>query len=271
MALGGLTFNARSGTIVCDMLAGGVALRGEIEWVVRGTPAEIASLMLAVGPLHGLAVGEGSALLRFGNAVGRFSVGPLGTLHVRCGKWSDETFEQLLAELTAIALALPYAADQSAALPHDKALVATDAILMHSFLYARQLVLGELPATIATIVADPHRVFRIERERVPLGLVQHADARTIGRLAAGAEPMVRAPRSTVALALALRGHLPATVDVPRGRNTVDTAENRFVLAFLDELTDVTTRVAALAANKRSNVFWTRVVTSVSSSRNASTK
>ena len=266
MALGTLVFNSRARAVSAVELPNGLCLRGEVEWIVSGTPEEVAELAAAVGAGHAERVSGVALLLRFGNAVGRFTIGRLGTLVVQCGKWTDETFEALLAELTEVALALPYAVDQSAGLAHDRTLVSSNAILMHAFLYARMLVLDprretSLAGVMAAIHADPHRRFMTERERVAFSDARHVDARSITRLAAGAEPMSRAvgAMGSLPLARALRGHLPTHVDVPRVRNSVDTAENRFVLGFLEQLGEIVARVDGLARERGvKSVFWARV-------------
>jgi predicted component of viral defense system (DUF524 family) len=265
MALGTLSFHARARGTTAHDLPSALCIRGEIEWIVSGAAGEVAMLAEAVGAGHAERISEGALLLRFGNSVGRFAVGHLGLLVVQCGKWGEETFDALLSELTEVALALPYAADQSAGLPHDRTLVANNAILMHAFLYARQLILGPretgLAASIAPILADPHRCFRIERDRVGLVDARRVDVRSMVRLARGAEPLERALGSTRGLALSqtLRGHLPTHVDVPRVLQSVDTSENRFVRAFLDQLGEIVQRVDRLArARTGGNPFWARV-------------
>ncbi len=265
MALGTLSFRSRARGVTPEDLPSALRVRGEIEWIVSGVVPEIAALAEAVGPGHAERISEGALLLRFGNSVGRFAVGRLGTLFVQCGKWGEDTFDALLTELTEVALALPYAADQSAGLPHDRTLVANNAILMHAFLYARQLILGPrdtgLASSMAAILADPHRRFEAERDRVGLADARRVDARSVARLAAGAEPMERARGAARGLALAqtLRGHLPTHVDVPRVLHSVDTAENRFVQAFLGQLAEIVERVDALArARPGGSPFWARV-------------
>lgn len=265
MALGSLAFVSRNRGVASDELPHGICVRGEVEWIVSGIEGEVRALADAVGQGHAESVSNTALLLRFGNSVGRFTVGGLGTLHVRCGKWDDETFDALLVELTEVALALPYAADQNAGLPHDRSLVAGNAILLHAFLYARQIVLSPkrdaaLSSSMAAIFGDPHRRFLVERDRVGLADVRGVDGRSLARLAAGAEPMVRAigAMRVVPLAKALRGHLPTEVDVPHTFHSVDTAENRFVRAFLVQLSEIVARVDALARARGAGPFWARV-------------
>ena len=266
MALGSLAFVSRNRGVASDDLAHGICVRGEVEWIVSGIEGEVRALAHAVGGDHAERVSDTALLLRFGNSVGRFPVGGLGTLIVRCGKWDDETFDALLLELTEVALALPYAADQSAGLPHDRSLVAGNAILMHAFLYARQIVLcperdAALSTSMAAIFGDPHRRFIVKRDRVGLADVRCVDGRSLAQLAAGAGPMIRAVGATrgIALAKTLRGYLPTHVDVPHTFHSVDTAENRFVRAFLAQLGEIVERVDAMVrARIGGSPFWARV-------------
>ncbi len=266
MALGTLCFRARSRGAEAEELPAGLRIRGEVEWVAQGAESDIDALLEAVGAPFAERVSRDAVLLRFGNSVGRFDLGSLGTLTVQCGKWGEETFDALLLELTEIALALPYAADQGAGHPHDRTLVANNAILLHAFLYARQLLLTgdrqlSLASAMAAVTGDPYRRLVTERRDTELTRVQQVDARTVERLVAGAARLERARGVVAELALAkqLRGHLPTHVDTPRIFNSLDTAENRFVLAFLEQLSEVTASAETLASEKRaSSPFWARV-------------
>ncbi|MBA3396025.1 MAG: DUF2357 domain-containing protein [Deltaproteobacteria bacterium] len=242
----------------------GVVLRGEIEWIVEGGEAEIAALLDAVVGL-GVKVSAQAAIVKFGNVVGTFALGQLGAVRVECGKWGEDVFDALLDDLTNRALALPFSATQAAGLPHDRSIADRDDVLLHAFVYARYILLAAnrvLPRALELVVRDPHRRFSPERASVELVTARRVDARTIERVVMGADGVVRATGHAAhsALAHALRGHLPAYVDVPRVENTFDTVENRFVLEFLGQLRGIIDRVERLARSKAKPAsFWTRAV------------
>lgn len=264
MAIVDLSFRPRLGTAVPKDVPGGVVLRGEIEWLVEGGEAEIATLLGAVAGL-GVKVSAQSAIVKFGNVVGTFALGQLGAVHVACGKWGEDVFDALLDDLTDRALALPFSATQAAGLPHDRSIADRDDVLLHAFIYARHILLAAnraLPRALELVVRDPHRRFTSERASVDLVAARRVDARTIARVAIGADGVVRATGHAAhsALAHALRGHLPAYVDVPRVENTFDTVENRFVSEFLGQLRGIIDRVERLARSKaKPGSFWTRAV------------
>ncbi len=264
MAIAGLAFRPRFGTVVAKDVPDGVVLRGEVEWLVEGGEAEIVALLGAVAGL-GVRVSAQSAIVKFGNVVGTFALGQLGALRVECGKWGEDVFDALLDDLTDRALALPFSATQVAGLPHDRSIADRDDVLLHAFIYARHILLATdraLPRALELVVRDPHRRFSPERASVDLVSARRVDARTIARVAMGADGVVRATGQAAqsALAYALRGHLPVYVDVPRVENTFDTAENRFVLEFLGQLRGIIDRVERLARSKAKPAsFWTRVV------------
>jgi uncharacterized protein len=266
MAVAGLAFRSRFGNIGPDDVPGGVVLRGEVEWLVEGGEAEIAALLAAVAGL-GVKASAQSAILKFGNVVGTFELGSLGVVRVRCGKWGEDVFDALLEDLTRRVLALPFSATQAAGLPHDRSIADRDDVLLHAFIYARHILLAaqgdqSLPRALERVVRDPHRLFSAERASINLDATRRVDARTIARMAMGADDVVRATGAAAqtALARALRGHLPAYVDVPRVEHTFDTAENRFVLELIRQLRAIVDRVEQLARSKAKPLnFWTSTI------------
>lgn len=263
MAITGLMFRPRYGTSIAQDVPGGVVLRGEVEWIVEGGEAEILALLGAMGGLAEKVTAQ-SAIVKFGNVVGTFDLGALGFVRVRCGKWGEAEFDALLADLTKQMLALPFSATQSAALPHDRSIADRDDVVLHAFIYARQILLAAdraLRSALAVVVRDPHRRFSPERARVELVSARRVDARTIARIAMGTGGVERATGHAAhsKLARELRGHLPLDVDVPRVENTFDTAENRFVLEFIRQLRGIIDRVDRIARSKTTSAaFWTRV-------------
>lgn len=266
MAVAGLMFRSRFGHVDPSDVPGGVVLRGEIEWLVEGGEAEISALLVAIAGL-GVRASAQSAILKFGNVVGTFDLGSYGAVHVRCAKWGEAVFDALLEDLTRRALALPFSATQAAGLPHDRSIADRDDVLLHTFIYARHILLAaqgdpSLPRALELIVRDPHRLFSAERTSVALAAARRVDARTISRIAMGAGEIVRATgyAGQTALARSLRGHLPAYVEVPRVEHTFDTAENRFVLELIRQLRAIIDRVEHQARSKaKARSFWTRTI------------
>lgn len=266
MTLGRLSFRARHDADQAVDVPEGVVLRGELEWFVGGPSHELLALEKVVGPGFAEQAGETTLLLRFGNAVGRFVVEGLGTLEVRCGKWSEDTFDAMLEDLTRVALGLPFSAVRSAGLPHDRALADRDDVFLHAFLYARHIVLttsrtDALGPALEAVLADPHRGFVSERYEVPLAHTRRVDSRTLHDIATGRAPLEQAPAALhdLPLARALGGRTPRIVDEPRVRHSVDTAENRFVRGLLGQVVALVDRVEGLAIEPGRPLFWRRLV------------
>jgi hypothetical protein len=265
MAIGGLTFRPRRGTASAVEVDGGVVLTGEVEWVASGSRDDVDALAHALGQGIVDRAGDTAVLLRFGNVVGTFRVPGRGVLEVRSGKWSEATFDAMLADLSRIAGALPFLATSVAGLAQERTAHDRDDVLLHAFLYVRHIVLsrsptGALVPALTSLLRDPHRRFDVEREHVRLHDARRIDARGLAAVASGAGAFVEAPRALRATALssALGGCIPERIDVPRARHTVDTAENRFVRAFLDEVMALVDRVEVRAREKSGAVVWQRI-------------
>lgn len=221
-------------------------LRGEIEWLVEGPASRIDQIALALtGVSERLA--PGLLLLSFGNAVGHFQAPGLGEIEVVSGKADETEFDRLLAELMEVASALPFAAGAAAALPFDRSVVTRKDVLYHAFVYLRWVLSDRAPREerllepLRLVLRDPHRRFERTRERVPLELAHHVDPNTLLALVTGRQILTPAtPALTARLPLAqkLRGYVPLSVDQVRVSSTLDTAENRFVKAFLQSLAGV---------------------------------
>ncbi len=273
MGVGTLTFRARYGNVEPVDLPLGVQLRGEVEWIVEGTEAEILTLLSVVGGL-GQRVSAHAAILKFGNVVGTFDLAPFGVICAQCGKWGEDVFDSLLEDLTRKMLALPFSATQAGALPHDRSIADRDDVLLHAFVYARHVLLSargdqSVARALEMVLRDPHRLFTSDRTSVQLYAARRVDSRTIARIASGAEGVVTATglAASTALARALGGRLPAQVEVPRVEHTFDTAENRFVLEFILQLRALIDRVERIARSK-ATVFWRNAVKDCEAMRRA---
>lgn len=275
MPVGGLSFCSRFGKVPIEDVPGGLVVRGEVEWIVTGAASEIEILLASVGAL-GRAIPPQSAILKFGNVVGIFDLGHLGRLHVRCGKWGEDEFDDMLADLTQQLRALPFSAAQVAGIPHDRSLANRNEVLLHAFLYARHVLLTakgqhSLVRALEVVVRDPHRRFTSDRAQVGLAFAQRVDPRTLSRIATGADGLVRAPGplANTDLARALGGFIPESVDVPNVSQTYDTAENRFALEFLKQIRAIVQRVELLATSKKKAVgFWANTLADCAAMRRA---
>lgn len=266
MRFGPLTLTARRSGTDPEPTPSGVRLQGEASWMLEGPAEALVAVADALPPRMTERIGS-VLLLDFGNAVGRFVVPGLGTLEVVSGKHTEADFEALLADLTARVAALPFAAGDAARLPYDRSLTEHRPVLYQTFVYLRSLLSDLAPQgdrlapALEAVVRDPH--FRLEhtvRTR-PLALASRTDGSYLVRLAAGAEPLERAPAGLRAapLATALRGHLPLAVRETHPARTYDTAENRFAKFFIDLCTSIIDRMDAIArAATRAARFWRRV-------------
>ncbi len=209
----------------------GWRLAAEGDWFVEGAIPDLDAVVATLPA--GVAERWGSVVrLRFGNLVGRVPAGPLGTLHVQSGKWTEDAYDGMLAELTAEASALPFAASTGSSLPYARdPRGAPRDLPYHRFVWLRHALLGApgLLAALRAIVADPHRRLVREEREVPVELAGDLSPRTLEDAAAGRWPLQRAPRG-----LGFAGHLPTRVADTMCHPTVDVPENRFVKAFLDD-------------------------------------
>jgi predicted component of viral defense system (DUF524 family) len=224
-----------------DLLQGGpsiVRIDAEGDWFFEGPAEAIDAIEPALGGLCAR-VGANVLRVRFGNAVGVFRLPGAATLEVRSGKWGEEHFEWMLADLVRVASALPFAAGAPSPLPYDRSLAARDEVLYHAFVYLRHILSERAPReerlgpSLAAILHDPHRRFERAPRRVPLERAGDVDASSILEIFAGGVVPACGAASSLPLARDLGGHLPRTLRERAVVHDVDTPENRFVLAFLD--------------------------------------
>ncbi len=246
---------------------GRLVLQGEREWLLRGPAALLDAAATALG-----GVGERLApdllLLDFGNAVGLIDVPGLGRLEIVSGKWGDAHFERMLAELTAVAAGLPFAAVAATALPYDRSVVAREDVLYHLFVYLRHILAPDAPPerrllpALALILREPHQHFAQTRRTVPAELARGIDPAGFLRVATGQgglTPVGPAVRQRLPLAETLRGHLPERVDERHVVVTRDTPENRFVKTFLGQVTGIIERMRQVAEAGWAGAFRERVL------------
>jgi len=221
-------------------------------WVVEG-PRQVLARIADLLPRRVCdPLADGLLLLTFGNAVGRYRAGPLGTIEVHSGKWGEEDYDRLLERIAEEAEALPFSAGTPSALPFERAVRDADDVLYHAFVFLRH-VLGPtasrehaLRPALEGILRNPHRRLQRTARVVSIGRARRIDARTLDDVVAGRWPMMRAPPSSGPLALALGNRLPVEIEEPVSRDTLDTPENRFIKAFLGSCAWVVDRMRARA-------------------------
>lgn len=223
-----------------DHLDGAILIDAESAWVAQGTPQEVGLVEAALGREVCTPIAAGVLLVRFGNCVGQVEdAGPLGRLVIRSGKWHERDFDTLLQDLSRVTAALPFAASTSSALPYERTVVGAQDAAYHAFVWLRHALLreedSELHDAIEGILRSPHRrLVRTTRE-VPVELAGHLGTRSLDDVASGRWPLVS---SRMGFMAGGRQVLPVRIDETLARESVDTAENRFVKAFLEECAGV---------------------------------
>lgn len=211
----------------------GFELDAESTWVVVGSVEEVEAVVADLGGVVCRRLGRGMARLRFGNSVGRIHrAGPLGPLVVCSGKWREEDFDTLLADLSRIAASLPFAANAVSSLPYERTEL-TGSVLYHAFVWLRHALLGrgDLPGALDGILRNPHRRLIQTRRVVPTALAGRPAHRSWVDIAAGRWPLVE---SHLGFSVGDRRVLPLEIEEDGVRESADNAENRFVKAFLAE-------------------------------------
>ncbi len=215
-----------------------VQLDAEPEWIFEG-PSEI--LDAVERALEGFSARLGSSVLRvrFGNAVGVFSLPGVTTLEVRSGKWGEEQFDRMLSDIVRVASALPFAEGAPSPLPYDRSLAVRDDVLYHAFVYLRYILSTRAPReerlapALAAILHEPHRQFEKTSRSVALEMACGAEMGSVPEMLAGGVFLANAAMAHVPLTRQLQGHLPRKVVERSVVLDFDTPENRFVLVFLD--------------------------------------
>lgn len=224
-------------------VAGALVLDAEASWVVEGPTHEIDDVVADLGGVCDR-VADTVVLLRFGNAVGRIDrAGSLGALRIHSGKWTERDYDLMLEDLSRITASLPFASTSPSSLPYERTELDARDVLYHAFVWLRHALLcenaRELHDAIAGILRDPHRKLTRVGRIVPVELAGRIDGRALEDVASGRWPMTE---HELGFAVASRRVLPTHVSERHARESVDTAENRFVRAFLDECAWVVERV-----------------------------
>ncbi len=239
----------------------GWRLQAEHGWVIEASPELCAQIEEALPRAVCERLARGVVLLSFGNHVGRYRAGPLGTLIVHTGKWGEADYDHLLERITEEAAALPYSAGTPSALPFDRTMLGSADVLYHAFSYLRH-VLGPsvsreraLLPMLQGIVRNPHRRFQRVGREVPLELARHVEHRALLDVVRGRWPLDKVRGVKGPMAVALQGHQPSHIEESVACDNLDTAENRFVKCFLDVAMGVVERMRDRAAGAGRPASW----------------
>jgi len=227
---------------LAERTADGWFIDGEREWLVAGEPARLAAVLDAL-PTEVAQLWGPVVRLKFRNNVGRVPAGPLGMLHVRTGKWDEGRYDEMLASVVEAAQALPFDASTATGLPYVREADFENELPYHAFIWLAHALLEApfrpLLGALTSIVADPHRRFvRVEHE-VPVELARSIGPGVIDDILAMRWPLQRARAGE-----GVGGFMPLRVADIRNQNSADTAENRFVKAFLDACVHLVSRIRA---------------------------
>jgi len=211
----------------------GWVLDAEHEWVAEGPEVHIAQIANALNA-SAQSISDRVLILSFGTAVGRYDAGPLGILHVRSGKWTEDHYSSMLEDIAGWASALPFHAGAPSSVPYSRTELRAPDVLYHVFMWLRRAVIEDkearLVGALRAILRDPHRQIRAEDRLAPAEFATRLSPRALERVAAGAHPLHRVRKGA---GLAGGTLFPIEVLERISTPTSDTAENRFVKAFLD--------------------------------------
>ena len=220
------------GDVPATRTADGWEIDAEREWLVEGEPVALAVVAAALGSVC-QQLAPGLVLLSFGNAIGRYQAGPLGVLRVRSGKWDEAHYALMLSDIAATAASLPFQAGAASALPYSRTEANADDVLYHAFVWLRHAVLerrdAPLVGALRAIVRDPHRLMMRRDRVVPIEAATRISLRALDEIASGVRPLRRVSRGR---GLAGGDLFPTEVSERVPYASTDTAENRFVKAFL---------------------------------------
>ena len=183
-------------------------------------------------------------------------------------KFHEDDFEAMLRDITEWSTALPFSAARAATSRYAGGGTPHDEVLYHAFVYLRHILSDRTPRpsrlmpALLRIQAQPHRLWRTDRRKVRVEAASQVDSRTLLDLATGTgRPVVGASLSPVGVALAERlgMRLPETVTERSVRTTTDTAENRFVKAFVGQAAGIIGRIRSATKARHGTAFGRRVL------------
>ena len=230
-------------------------LVAECRYLVRlGDGADPNVLSGALAVLRGGREG----VLQFGNFIGQAELGGR-TLVVRSGRLGAAAVQRMLDEVAEELASLPFSAATPTSAPYARGRTVAPDALYHAYAFLRDGMRArgqhDLPGAVQRILARPHESLRTEEARlIPVGRTSQIDAATLAAL--HSEPELLSPLSSGSplashpLARRLNGRMPEFVRTRPLGHTTDNRENRFVVAALDVMTDITQQFERVACASR---------------------
>jgi predicted component of viral defense system (DUF524 family) len=230
---------------------GTVELVAEFRYLVRlGKGADPSVLPGALTVLRGGAEG----VLQFGNFVGDAALGGR-RLVVRSGRLTAGAVQRMLDDVADELASLPFAAATPTSAPYTRDRTMAPDALYHAYAFLRDGMRArgrhDLPGAVERILARPYESLRMEEaELTPLGQASQIDAATIAAI--HSEPELLSPLATDSplrthpLARRLDGRMPELIRMRPLRHSTDNRENRFIVAALEAMTDITRRFERFA-------------------------
>ena len=243
----------------------GYRLQSERRWVVEGDKRALTQIANQLPRANRTWVGwqRRALILNLVNSVGVLNLPHLGEVELVTGKFDTDQFEAMLRELTEAATTLPFSANEAAAGRYSVSTDPRDEVLYHAFVYLRYILSDRAPAEVRLlpalemIVREPHRLWRSHRRDVRIEAMTRVDAHTpldlVTRPGTGVAAASLSP-SGARLAERLGWRLPELVSERRITPTTDTAENRFVKAFIGQARTIIGRMRSAVGSRRSDVF-----------------
>ncbi len=242
----------------------GYRLQSERQWALAGDDEALEQIANQLPSSNRKWVAQRSALiLNLVNSVGVLELPHLGTLDLVTRKFDGNQFEAMLRALTESATTLPFSANEAAAGRYSVSTAPRDDVLYHAFVYLRYILSNRaaeevrlLPALEMT-VREPHRLWRSHRRDVRIEAMTRVDAHTpldlVTRPGIAVEASSLSP-SGARLAKRLGWRLPEFVSERKIRPTTDTAENRFVKAFIGQARTIIGRMRSVVSSPEPNAF-----------------
>lgn len=234
---------------------GAVELVAERHYLVR-LHADAARDVLA-GALT-VPRGGSEGLLHFGNFVGIAELGGR-RLVVRSNRLPTNAAHEMLDAVAEHLASLPFGATApTAAFYARDRNIAPDA-LYHAFAFLRDGLRArgrhDLPGAIERILSRPHEALhQHDAQLVPLAAASQIDAATLAAIQSEPELLSpigpESPLAAHPLARRLKGRMPELVRIRPLARTTDNRENRFVVAALDAMIDITRRFGRFASASR---------------------
>ena len=241
----------------------GYRLQSERGWVVEGDEQALTEIESQLPSTNCTRVSTSALILNLVNSVGTLELPHLGTLDLVTGKFGQDQFDAMLRDLTDAATTLPFSANEAAAGRYSVCTAPRDDVLYHAFVYLRYILSNRAPEEVRLlpalemIVREPHRLWRSHRRDVRIEAMTRVDAHTpldlVTRPGTAVVPSSLSP-SAARLAERLRWRLPEVVSERKIRPTTDTAENRFVKAFIGQARTIIGRMRSVVSARRPDAF-----------------